>query len=201
MLKVGLTGGIASGKTEVSNHFARLGIPVIDTDKISRELVEPGKPALQQIRKQLGEQFLDTEGRLNRKQLRKHIFDNPKARKALENILHPAIRQETEHQLSALETEPHVLLVVPLLVESGLKSMVDRVLLVDAPESLQVARVCRRDSIDEKQAEKILAAQASRSERACIADDVIENSGNLQQLQQQVEKLHKFYLSIGNPSD
>lgn len=86
MLKVGLTGGIASGKTEVSNHFARLGIPVIDTDKISRELVEPGKPALQQIRKQLGEQFLDTEGRLNRKLLRKHIFDNPKARKALKTF-------------------------------------------------------------------------------------------------------------------
>ncbi|WP_457667011.1 dephospho-CoA kinase [Thiolapillus sp.] len=201
MLKVGLTGGIASGKTEVSNHFARLGVPVIDTDRISRELVEPGKPALQQIRKQLGEQFLDTAGRLKRKLLRKHIFNDADARKTLENILHPAIRREIDRRLSMIKNEPYILLVVPLLVESDLKSVVNRVLLVDAPESLQVARVCRRDGIDESQAKKILAAQASRSERAHIADDILENSGDLRQLQQQVEKLHKYYLSIGSPSD
>ncbi|HID46034.1 MAG TPA: dephospho-CoA kinase, partial [Chromatiaceae bacterium] len=112
MLRIGLTGGIGSGKTEVSNHFSRLGAPVIDTDEISRKLVEPGQPALQQIRDQLGEQFLTEEGALNRKLLRKHIFNDPKAKTTLENILHPAIRREMEFRLSTLAGEPYVLLVV-----------------------------------------------------------------------------------------
>lgn len=201
MLRIGLTGGIGSGKTEVSNHFSRLGAPVIDTDEISRKLVEPGQPALQQIRDQLGEQFLTEEGALNRKLLRKHIFNDPKAKTTLENILHPAIRREMEFRLATLAGEPYVLLVVPLLVENNLNTMVDRVLLVDTPERLQVERVCRRDNIDETQARKILAAQASRADRRRIADDIIENSGDLHQLYEQIKKLHELYLSLGASTD
>jgi dephospho-CoA kinase len=198
MLKIGLTGGIASGKTAVSDHFARLGVPIIDTDQISRELVEPGKPALAEIQKQLGAQFISEDGSLNRKLLRTHIFSNNAVRKTLESILHPAIRQEVEHRLSELRNEPYAIVVVPLLTENGLTTMVDRILLVDIPETLQVRRVCDRDNISKQQAEMILAAQASRAERKDIADDIIENSGDLQALRQKIEKLHKHYLTLSS---
>ncbi len=198
MLKIGLTGGIASGKTAVSDHFSRLGVPIIDTDQISRELVEPGKPALAEIQKQLGDRFICTDGTLNRKLLREHVFNDADARKTLESILHPAIRQEVEHRLSELRNEPYAIVVVPLLTENGLTTMVDRILLVDIPEALQVRRVCDRDNISEQQAEMILAAQASRAERKAIADDIIENSGDLQALRQKIEKLHRQYLALSS---
>ncbi|WP_456376957.1 dephospho-CoA kinase [Thiolapillus sp.] len=198
MLKIGLTGGIASGKTAVSNHFARLGVPAIDTDQVSRELVEPGKPALAKIQNQLGTRFLSADGSLNRGLLREHIFADDAARKTLENILHPAIRKEIEQRLSQIRNEPYVVLVVPLLVENNLQTMVDRVLLVDAPESLQIQRVRQRDNSSEEQTKKILAAQASRDARRAVADDIILNTGTLQELHAQVEKLHEQYLSIGS---
>lgn len=201
MLKIGLTGGIASGKTAVSDHFARLGVPIIDTDQISRELVEPGKPALAEIQKQLGDRFLSADGNLNRKLLRGHIFSNDTARRTLEDILHPAIRNEVEHRLSRIQTEPYAIVVVPLLTENGLTTMVDRVLLVDSPETLQIRRVCDRDQISEQQATLILAAQASRADRKAIADDIIENSGDFQALHKQVEERHEQYLTLASSSD
>lgn len=201
MLKIGLTGGIASGKTAASDHFANLGAPIIDTDQISRELVEPGKPALEEIRKQLGDRFICENGGLNRKLLREHIFTRPAARKTLENILHPAIRTEVEDRLMQLGNEPYAIVVVPLLVENSLTGMVDRVLLVDSPERLQIQRVCARDHISEQQAKRILDAQASRAERKAIADDIIENSGDLQALHKQVEALHRRYLAMASSTD
>ncbi len=201
MLKIGLTGGIASGKTTVSDHFARLGVPVIDTDQISRELVEPGKPALAEIQKQLGARFLSADGSLNRRLLREHIFADDAAKTTLESILHPAIQKEVERQLPRIKNEPYAILVVPLLVENNLGYMSDRILLVDAPESLQLQRVRQRDGSTEKQAKKILAAQASREARRNAADDIILNTGALQDLHRQVEKLHKQYLSLKARSD
>lgn len=200
MLKIGLTGGIASGKTAVSDHFAHLGAPIIDTDRISRELVEPGKAALVEIQKQLGNRFIRTDGTLNRKLLREHVFSDAGDRKTLENILHPAIREAVECRLSELRDEPYAIVVVPLLTENGLMTMVDRVLVVDVPEALQIRRVCDRDYISEQQAEKILTAQASRAERKAIADDIIENSGDLQALHRQIEALHRQYLTLSSRS-
>ena len=196
MLKIGLTGGIASGKTAVSDQFSRLGVPVIDTDIISRELVEPGKPALQQIADQLGKVFIQEDGRLNRRALRQHIFSHPGARTVLENILHPAIRQEVTRQLHALTSTPYAIVVIPLLVENGLQDMVDRVLLVDAPEETQIQRVCQRDEISPEQARNILNAQASRNQKLAAADDILENNGDLNALAAHVETLHKQYLSL-----
>ncbi len=196
MLKIGLTGGIASGKTAVSDHFSRLGIPVIDTDLISRELVEPGQPALKQIKNRLGAEFIRHDGRLNRQKLRQHIFSSPEARNTLENILHPAIREEVGRRLDQLHNAPYVLVVIPLLVENDMQGMVDRVLLVDVPQALQIQRVCLRDQISEKQARQILAAQASRKTRLASADDLIDNSKDMNALLAQVEMLHKYYLSL-----
>ena len=196
MLKIGLTGGIASGKTAVSDHFSRLGVPVIDTDIISRELVEPGKPALQQIESRLGKKFIRHDGSLDRQKLREHIFSHPEARSSLEGILHPAIRQEVSRRLDAIHSAPYAIVVIPLLVENELQGMVDRVLLIDIAEDLQIQRVCLRDNITEKQAQQILAAQASREQRLASADDIIENSKDLNTLLARVENLHKRYLSL-----
>ncbi len=201
MLKIGLTGGIGSGKTMVSDHFARLGVPVIDTDQISRELVAPGTPALTDIHRQLGSQFIQADGSLNRKLLREHVFTDDAARKTLESILHPAIQKEVQHRLSRIEKEPYAILVVPLLVENNLGAMVDRVLLVDVPESLQIRRVCQRDNSSEEQVKKILAAQAPRKARREIADDMIQNDGDLQALHRRVEELHRQYLALANHTD
>ncbi len=196
MLKIGLTGGIASGKTAVSTHFSQLGVPVIDTDIISRELVEPGRPALQQIADRLGKAFIAPDGGLDRTALRRHIFSHPGARAVLEDILHPAIRQEVERRLAEITDTPYAIVVIPLLVENHLEDMVDRVLLVDVPEELQVQRACRRDGITPKEAEKILLAQASRKERRQAADDIIDNTRDLPTLHARVDKLHQTYLSL-----
>jgi dephospho-CoA kinase len=198
MLKVGLTGGIASGKTTVSTRFSRLGVPIIDTDIISRELVEPGKPALQQIADQLGGEFIAVDGSLDRPALRRHIFSHPEARAILEDILHPAIRREVERRLAETADAPYAIVVIPLLVENRLQDMVDRTLLVDAPEELQVERVCRRDNITPKEAEKILLAQATRNERLKAADDLIDNRGDFSDLDNQVKALHDHYLSLAD---
>ncbi len=198
MLKIGLTGGIASGKTAVSAHFSRLGVPVIDTDIISRELVEPGQPALEQIAEQLGREFIASDGRLNRAALRRHIFSHLEARATLEGILHPAIRQEVERRLAETTDAPYAIVVIPLLVENQLEDMVDRVLLVDVPEELQVERVCRRDNITSREAEKILLAQASRKERQRAADDIIDNDRDLPSLHARVNALHDYYLSLAD---
>jgi dephospho-CoA kinase len=193
MLAVGLTGGIASGKTAVSDLFARLGAAIIDTDILARELVEPGQPALMEIVEQFGQNCLSTDGRLDRRYLRKLIFADNRLRKRLEEILHPRIRQRLKQHLANLDTS-YCLVVIPLLAESsGLRELLDRTLVVDAPESMQIARVMARDHIDQIQAEQILAAQATRAQRLALADDIIVNDGDIEKLQAEVSALHQRY--------
>lgn len=194
-LKIGLTGGIASGKSTIADLFSDLGIEVIDADRISRELVEPGSPLLEQIRTRLGEAFIDEQGRLDRSRLREHVFNHPGARKTLEQILHPAIRAEMEKR-ARRSFSPYVILVIPLLVETGQQELVDRVLVVDTPEKLQLDRVRERDGISTDQARKILASQANREERLAVADDVILNTGSREKLREAVERLHHQYLEL-----
>ncbi len=189
---VGLTGGIGCGKTAVSDAFERLGVPVIDTDRISRELVEPGQAALTEIANFFGRECITDDGTLDRKWLRERIFSDASARTVLERILHPRIRHQVSARLGKLST-PYCVVVVPLLVESGMTEITDRVLVVDAPLRLQVERIMARDSVDEAHARRIVAAQADREQRLAIADDVIDNRGSVEQLEQAVATMHRKY--------
>jgi dephospho-CoA kinase len=191
--RVALTGGIASGKTMVAHLFAVRGVPVIDTDVIARQVVEPGEPALAAVVEAFGDQVLGEDGRLDRRRMREHVFADAAARRRLESILHPAIRAEMERQ-SRAAGGPYQLLVIPLLVESGRRDHVDRVLVVDVPEVTQVERLMRRDASTREQAEAALRAQATRDTRLAFADDVIENTGDLAALEARVAELHRDYL-------
>ena len=193
MFRVGLTGGIASGKTAVANSFATHGVPVIDTDVIAREVVEPGQPALATVVDAFGTGVLAADGRLDRPRLRERIFGDAEARRRLEAILHPAIRAEMERQSRAAGGSYQVL-VIPLLVEGGRRDHIDRVLVVDVPEATQIERLVRRDGVSRDQADAALRAQASRDARLAFADDVIENAGDLAALEKRVAKLHGDYL-------
>ena len=195
VLVIGLTGGIGSGKTAVSDRFARLGAPVIDTDLLARELVEPGQPALAEIVTAFGPDCLDDEGRLHRSRLRERVFADPAGRRRLEAILHPRIRTLARERIARL-TVPYCLLVIPLLAETGMTDLVDRVLVVDAPEAMQICRVMARDGIDAIQARRILAAQADRSQRLALANEIVENAGDLAALDHQVAGLHQHYLTL-----
>jgi dephospho-CoA kinase len=192
---VALTGGIASGKSTVSNRFAELGVPVVHTDLIARELVEPGQPLLASIVGALGKELLDAYGRLKRRKLRDMIFESPETRATLERIMHPRIIQEAEERILALET-PYCLLVIPLLAESGDRSAVDRVLVVDADTDTRVRRLMKRDELTREQVESAFSAQASREARLAIADDIIDNSGEIESLTARVDALHQRYLSL-----
>jgi dephospho-CoA kinase len=194
-----LTGGIASGKTAVSDCFSRLGVPVIDTDRIAHEVVEPGQPALQQIARAFGAEFLDDEGRLKRRKMRQTIFENPAAKARLEGILHPVIAASALRLVTAV-TFPYCLLVIPLYTESARWQWIDRVLVVDVAESIQIERVMARDGISRGEAEAILAAQADRQARLQLADDIIDNSGQPEDLDRQVEALHQKYLALATHS-
>jgi dephospho-CoA kinase len=193
--RIALTGGIASGKTTVADLFAALGVPVIDTDVIARQVVEPGQPALAAVVAAFGPDVLDPDGRLDRRRMRARIFADPAARQRLESILHPAIRAEMERQ-SREAGGPYQVLVIPLLVEGKRRDHVDRVLLVDVPESLQVERLVLRDGVSQEQAMTSLSAQATRAERLAMADDVVRNTGPADELQGQVARLHQLYLGL-----
>ena len=195
MLAVGLTGGIGSGKTAVSDAFARRGVPIIDTDVLARELVSPGQPALAEIVDQFGPACLDAAGRLDRSYLRQAVFADPLLRQRLEAILHPRILQAARDRLTALDT-PYCLVVIPLLVETRLTDLFHRTLVVDVPEALQVQRVMARDGVDREQAQRILAAQTTRTQRLALADDTIDNSGDLRELDARVAALHNKYLTL-----
>jgi dephospho-CoA kinase len=194
-VRVALTGGIASGKSTVADLFAALGVPVIDTDVIAREVVEPGRPALAQVAEAFGADVLDAAGRLDRKRMREHIFSDPGARRRLEAILHPAIRAEMERQSQAAGG-PYQMLVIPLLAEGGRRDHVDRVLLVDVPEELQIQRVMWRDGVSHGEAQATLNAQATRAQRLAMADDVLRNTGRVDDLREQVAKLHQQFLRL-----
>ena len=191
-LLIALTGGIASGKTAVAELFAKLGVPVLDTDQIARDVVAPGTPALGQLVAEFGTEILDAHSRLDRARMRARVFNDPVQRLKLESITHPAIREELARR-SAAAGGHYQIHVIPLLVETGRAEAYDRVLVVDCPEEAQIARLMARDGTSREQAEGILAAQASRDERLNAAHDVIENTGTLADLQRFVELLHRNY--------
>lgn len=192
--RIGLTGGIASGKTTVANLFAALGVPIVDTDLLSREVVAPGSPLLRQITDHFGMQVQSGDGSLNRQELRKRIFEDPAQRKWLEALLHPAIRELTDARCEAA-TGPYVMVAIPLLVETGGEARFDRVLVVDCDPDLQLARLVARDGTTREEALRMLAAQAPRAKRLSVADDVIHNDGDIAALRSQVEKLHLQYVA------
>jgi dephospho-CoA kinase len=195
MLRVGLTGGIASGKTTVATLFAARGAAVLDTDVIAREVVEPGRPALAALVTSQGAGILDGEGRLDRAMLRDRLFGDETVRREVEGILHPAILAELERQ-SRTAGGPYQVFVIPLLVEARLRHVVDRVLVVDCAEEDQVRRLVARDGESRADAARMLASQATRAERLGAADDVIDNSGKTADLPAQVDRLDRKYREL-----
>ena len=199
MLRIGLTGGIASGKSTVAGLFADRGVTVLDTDRIAREVVEPGQPALAALVQALGSDILGRDGRLDRARLRRRIFADAATRRTVEGILHPAILQELGRQ-SLAAPGSYQILVIPLLVEGGRMGLVDRVLVVDCPEELQIERLMSRDGETREGALAMLAAQVSRQVRLAAADDVIVNDGRAADLAARVASLDRKYreLAAGN---
>lgn len=196
-LLIALTGGIASGKSAVADIFASFGVPMLDTDVIAREVVQRGSPILQQLVQAFGSGILDASGHLDRVSMRERVFASASDRARLEAITHPAIRAELAKR-SQLAGGPYQVHVIPLLVEKARAQDYDRVLVVDCPEQDQVDRLMARDGSGLEQAQRILDAQASREERLAIADDVIVNTGTLEDLKGFVQTLHNNYLLIAN---
>lgn len=194
MFRVALTGGIASGKSTVADIFRKLDVPVIDLDQVARDVVRPGSAGLEQLQQRFGKDILDNGAALNREKLRKLIFTDEAARRDVNRILHPLILAEAEKQLAALHA-PYAVVEIPLLAETEMANRYQRVLLVDVPEVAQIERLARRDKLTEAEARAALRAQATREERLALATDVILNTGTLDDLQVQVETLHKQYVS------
>lgn len=194
-LSIGLTGGIASGKSEVAAAFNKLGVTIIDADAVARQIVEPGQPALERIVTRFGADIVDDDGQLKRRELRHIVFDDASARGDLEQITHPYIRTALAKQRDQADSE-YSILVVPLLVKSGMVDLVDRVLLIDAPEHVQRERLTARDDIDDTLAGKMIAAQESREERLEHADDVLINTGPRKDIADLAAALHRGYLRL-----
>src|SRR3984893_8506056 len=193
--RVGLTGGIASGKSTAAKFFGALGVPILDSDQVARDVVEPGQPPLERLVQRFGASILTPDGHLDRPALRDIIFSDPKARADLEELTHPAIGAAMEAR-SASAGGPYQILVIPLLVEKNLRSNVDRVLVVDCEEQLQIRRLRARDGGTIEQAQAILNAQAPRSARLKAADDVIRNYADMSAIREQVASLHTRYLEL-----
>jgi len=197
---VGLTGGIGSGKSAAAAEFERLGATVVDTDVIAHELTRAGGAAIPEVRRIFGDALIGASGAMDRAKMRERVFADPVARKALEALLHPLIREESSRRIAAARG-PYVIHVVPLLVESpDYRNRVDRVLVIDAPEHLQVERVRARSGLSEAEVRAIVASQASRAARLAAADDVIENRGTIDALRQQVAAFHRRYLEYSKAS-
>ena len=195
MLRIGLTGGIASGKSTVAALFANLGVPVIDTDEVARDVVGPESTAAADIARAFGPQARHADGTLDRDYVREKIFADTNARQQLEAILHPRIRAEVSQRLAGI-TAPYCLLVVPLLIETDFAQFVDRILVVDTDEASQIERAMLRSRLPRETVEKIMAAQATRAQRLARADDVIPNGGSQAELEQRVLQLHGRYLAL-----
>ena len=197
---VGLTGGIGSGKSAVAERFGKLGVAVIDSDEIAHELTRPGGPAIGPIRRAFGAGVIGADGALDRTKMRRLAFGDPAAKKKLEAILHPLIREESARRSERADSA-YAILVVPLLVEGGIdRSRYARVLVVDCTEAQQVERAMRRSGLSESEVRDILAAQATREQRLVFADDVIDNSGAPEALERQVSRLHEKYLTLAAKS-
>ncbi|MDD9892282.1 MAG: dephospho-CoA kinase [Gammaproteobacteria bacterium] len=191
---VGLTGGIACGKSAVGKVFADLGIAVIDADQVARDVVKPGRAELETIAQQFGNDFITAEGELDRAKMRSHVFADPDERKKLEAILHPAIRTELVSQCKAAEQgSPYVIAMVPILEKLGIQSHLHRTVVVDAAEDVQLMRLCQRDNMTEDAAQSMIDAQQDRRSRLAMADDVIRNNNSLAEMRRQVEELHQKY--------
>ncbi len=192
---LGLTGGIGSGKTAVSDYLQTKGIRVVDADQVSRQIVEPGQPVLAAITERFGSDVLNKDGSLDRRALRERVFSDPVERRALEALTHPAIGAEILRQLQEADS-PYVILASPLLLETGQRQMTNRVLLIDVPEAVQVARTVARDEASEEQVRAIMAAQMPRQERLALADDVVTNDKQLTDLHKAIDELHAQYLEM-----
>lgn len=197
MLVIGLTGGIGSGKSTAADLFATLGAEVIDTDRIAHELTAPGQPAIAEISAAFGPEFISTEGALDRAAMRKRVFEDGTAKKRLEDILHPRIRQAVAEQLAQPTEAPYRILVVPLLFETdSYRTLIQRILVVDCPEPLQIQRAMSRSKLSESEVQAIIDAQISRKARLNGADDVILNDSSLENLKKQISDFHKKYLRL-----
>lgn len=201
-LRVGLTGGIASGKSTVARRFSELEIPVIDADESSRSVVAPGQPGLDRVVAAFGAAVLTADGELDRRALRTLVFADPLKRQELESILHPLIRADMERRAEDA-LGPYLVLAIPLLVEGGGRdrggrNRVDRILVVDVPEAIQLERLVARDSVGVEEARAILAAQANRTDRLRAADDVLMNTGTVAELRREVDRLHERYLRLAD---
>ncbi len=199
MLAIGLTGGIGSGKSTVANFFADLGIIIIDTDIIARHVVQSGTVALKKIVDHFGNEILNKDHTLDRNKLAGKVFNNPEEKKWLEKLLHPLIREEVVNAKKRV-TSPYCVVVIPLLVETLPNPDIDRILVVEAPQSLQISRVQHRDQRSESEICAIIESQATTDERLAVADDVLMNEGSLEKLRADVNELHKKYLSLSGTS-
>lgn len=195
MLRIGLTGGIGSGKSTAASLFRVRGVPVIDTDEIAHALMEPGQEGHEAVARSFGADVLDNQGRIDRHRLRERVFADADERRRLEAILHPRIRASVRAKLEQTEA-PYVVVVVPLLIEAGFTDLVDRILVVDAGENLQIDRTRTRSGLSETEIRQIMAAQVSRAQRLQQAHDVIENNGDRKKLEAEVERMHQWYSSL-----
>ena len=195
MLIIGLTGGIGSGKSVASDKFKSLGIAVVDADVASRTVVEPGKPALKEIEDHFGSGIITAEGKLDRNNLREIIATDPEERKWLESVLHPKIGEQITKEISE-STSIYTLFVAPLLLETNSQEMCSRVVVVDVPKDVQIRRTAKRDKVSPNQVEQMVAAQMEREKRLEKADDVLLNNGTIEDLEKQVEELHKKYIQM-----
>lgn len=200
MLKVGLTGGIGCGKSTVAKIFTKLSIPVLDADEIAHRLVEPGQPALVQIRREFGADILNPDGSLNRKNLRERVFSDLGQKQKLESILHPLIFKTLQTELEQLSA-PYCIVSIPLLFETGMAHLVDRILVIDCPVEMQIERVKARDKMTVERIQSIIDSQVPRATRKAKANDLIDNSGADYRLAEQVKKLHNLYLSLSDFRD
>ena len=198
MLSVGLTGGIASGKTMVSNLFAERSVPIVDTDVISRSLLDPGEKAYSQVISHFGDSIIGENNRIDRKRLRQLIFTQPEEKSWIETMLHPLIYQRCHQALQQHTYAAYVMLVVPLLFESNFQTLVDRICVVSCPAEMQLQRLINRDKIDADLASKMIAQQLSNQQRVARAHDVIDNQDDEVDLDSQVDALHQKYLSLSN---
>jgi dephospho-CoA kinase len=195
MLRVGLTGGIGSGKTTVTGLFAARGIAIIDTDHIAHDIVAPGSPLIQQLGQLFGAEVITADGALDRSRMRQIIFNDAMKRKQLEELMHPLIRTRALEQIAGADSA-YCIVVVPLLLEKGWQSLVDRILVVDAPQEMQLARTQQRDGLSTDEVHAIISAQISREQRLAAADDIIVNDADMEKLVLQVEQLHQKYLQL-----
>ena len=194
-LTIGLTGGIASGKSLVESQFRALGVPVLDADQVSRDVVAPPSDALNEVAERFGAEFITAEGTLDRRRMRELVFSDASAKQRLEAILHPHIRQRLKQWRDA-QTAPYCIISVAILLETGMRTLVDRVLVIDVPVETQMLRLTVRDGIAETLASSMIAAQTHRQVRLDAAHDVIQNTGTVEQTQGEVARLHRLYLEL-----